>query len=195
MSPIRTVVASRLLPIILMILVAAGAAPAAQSAKENKVMTIDEIKHAVLGDWISIAPEERPSALKNPDGTLKPFYLKRDFKALPSDQFELTLVNSADPLGKVPLARILIKGHMIWRGDHPIAAGAQKVDFVADEAYEVTPPRRVLVLLTYCQTQDNRLAALAMTASQVEIIRILTSPIWIMGESGAQRSEAGGPCQ
>jgi hypothetical protein len=28
---------------------------------------------------------------------------------------------------------------MLWRGDHPIAAGAQKVDFVADEAYEVTP--------------------------------------------------------
>ena len=28
---------------------------------------------------------------------------------------------------------------MIWRGPHPIAAGAQKVDFVADEGYEVTP--------------------------------------------------------
>jgi hypothetical protein len=28
---------------------------------------------------------------------------------------------------------------MLWKGDHPIAAGAQKVDFVADEAYEVTP--------------------------------------------------------
>ena len=39
----------------------------------------------------------------------------------------------------MPLARILIKGHMLWRGAHPIAAGAQKVDFVADEAYEVTP--------------------------------------------------------
>ncbi len=28
---------------------------------------------------------------------------------------------------------------MLWRGPHPIAEGAQKVDFVADEAYEVTP--------------------------------------------------------
>ncbi len=28
---------------------------------------------------------------------------------------------------------------MLWRGPHPIAAGAQKVDFVADEGYEVTP--------------------------------------------------------
>ena len=28
---------------------------------------------------------------------------------------------------------------MVWRGAHPIADGAQKVDFVADQAYEVTP--------------------------------------------------------
>jgi hypothetical protein len=139
MSPRRTAFASRLLPLTLMILLAVGAAPSAQSAEGNKSMTTDEIKHAVLGDWVSIAPELRPSALKNPDGTLKPFYLTRAFKALPGDQFELTVVNSADPFGKVPLARILIKGHMIWRGDHPIAEGAQKVDFVADEAYEVTP--------------------------------------------------------
>ena len=26
---------------------------------------------------------------------------------------------------------------MHWNGEHPIADGAQKVDFVADEAYEV----------------------------------------------------------
>ena len=51
----------------------------------------------------------------------------------------MNIVNSADPNGAVPVARIAIRGHMIWRGPHPIAAGAQKVDFVADEAYEVTP--------------------------------------------------------
>jgi hypothetical protein len=28
---------------------------------------------------------------------------------------------------------------MFWQGEHPIAPGAQKVDFIADEAYEVTP--------------------------------------------------------
>jgi hypothetical protein len=27
----------------------------------------------------------------------------------------------------------------VWRGDHPIAPGAQKVDFTADEVYAVTP--------------------------------------------------------
>jgi len=30
---------------------------------------------------------------------------------------------------------------MLWQGAHPIAPGAQKVDFVADETYEVTPSR------------------------------------------------------
>lgn len=106
---------------------------------QGETMNAEQVKHTLVGEWESIAPELRPSALKNADGTLKPFYLKRDFKYQLGDRFQLTVVNSADPYGKVPLARILIKGHMTWVGDHPIAAGAQKVDFVADEAYEVTP--------------------------------------------------------
>jgi hypothetical protein len=102
-------------------------------------MNVDQIKPALVGDWVSIAAEIRPSAAKNADGTLKPFYLKREFKYLGDNRFELTVVNSADPYAKVPLAKIFIRGHMAWRGPHPIADGAQKVDFVADEAYEVTP--------------------------------------------------------
>jgi hypothetical protein len=74
------------------------------------------------------------SASRNPDGTSKPFYLTREFRALPDDRFELTVINSVDPYGRTPLARIVIEGHMLWRGDHPIAIGAQKVDFIADEA-------------------------------------------------------------
>lgn len=102
-------------------------------------MTLEQTQQAVLGNWASLSTEVRPSAAKNPDGTLKPFYLRREFEALPDKRFELAIANSADPYGKVPLARILIKGHMHWRGEHPVAAGAQKVDFIADEAYEVTP--------------------------------------------------------
>ena len=98
-----------------------------------------KIKEAMLGNWESIAPEVRPSASKNPDGSLKPFYLKRAFRYQPSDRFELEIVNSADPYGAVPLARIKIGGHMLWQGPHPIVTGAQKVAFVADETYEVTP--------------------------------------------------------
>jgi hypothetical protein len=111
----------------------AGNQPRA-SAMETDVA---KIKEALLGNWESIAPEIRPS--KNPDGSLKPFYLKRSFKYQPSDRFELDVVNYADPYGAVPLARIKIGGHMLWQGPHGIAPGAQKVDFVADEAYEVTP--------------------------------------------------------
>jgi hypothetical protein len=95
------------------------------------------IKQALLGDWVSIAPEIRPG--KNPDGSLKPFHLTRAFSYGLSDRFTLDIVNSADPHGAVPLARIAIGGHMVWQGAHPIAPGAQKVDFIADEAYEVTP--------------------------------------------------------
>jgi hypothetical protein len=98
---------------------------------------IEPFKNALLGDWVSIAPEVRPS--KNPDGGLKSFFLSRDFRYLAGDRFELLVTSLADPFGSTPLAKILIKGHMFWRGDHPVAAGAQKVDFHADEAYEVTP--------------------------------------------------------
>ena len=70
---------------------------------------------------------------------IMPFYLKRCYKYLPADRFELQIVNSADPYGAVPLARIKIGGHMLWQGPHPIAPGTQKVNFVADETYEVTP--------------------------------------------------------
>ena len=118
---------------------AAAQSPSNQPRASGMETDTAKIKEAMLGDWESIAPEVRPSASKNADGSLKPFYLKRAFKYLPSDRFELEIVNSADPYGAVPLARIKIGGHMLWQGPHPIAPGAQKVDFVADESYEVTP--------------------------------------------------------
>jgi len=102
-------------------------------------MSLEQTKQALMGEWVSLAPEIRPSATKNPDGSLRPFYLTRNFKYLGNDRFELTIVNTADPYGKAPVARIYLRGHMLWKGDHPIAAGAQKVDFVADEDYQVTP--------------------------------------------------------
>jgi hypothetical protein len=102
-------------------------------------MTPEQIKQSILGEWVSIAPEVRPSASKNADGSMKPFYLTRAFRYLPNDRFELTVVNLADPNGRIGLAKIGIKGHMKWLGEHPIKDGAQKVDFIADEAYEVTP--------------------------------------------------------
>lgn len=102
-------------------------------------MTAEQTKQFIQGEWASIAPEIRPSIAKNADGSMKPFYLKRRFTYLEGDKFELEVTNFADAYGKVPLVKIGIKGHMVWLGDHPIAEGAQKVDFTADEAYEVTP--------------------------------------------------------
>jgi hypothetical protein len=129
--------------LLIFALAGSGEAAAQSSNTQAKANDMEQdvtgLKQALLGDWESVAPEVRPSAAKNADGTLKPFYLKRAFKYQPSDRFELEIVNSADPYGAVPLARIRIGGHMQWRGAHPIAPGAQKIDFVADEIYEVTP--------------------------------------------------------
>ena len=102
-------------------------------------MNLEETKQTITGEWISIAPEIRPSISKNADGSLKPFYLTRAFKYLPGDKFELIITNFADANGKLPLVKMLIKGHILWQGEHPIATGAQKVNFIADEGYGVTP--------------------------------------------------------
>jgi hypothetical protein len=127
--------------LFLLVMGAFGGAAAQFSSNQPRASGMEtdvaKVKEAMLGNWESIAPEIRPS--KNPDGSLKPFYLTRSYKYLPSDRFELEIVNSADPYGAVPLARIKIGGHMLWQGPHPIAPGTQKVDFVADETYEVTP--------------------------------------------------------
>ena len=100
-------------------------------------MSTDALKSSLAGTWVSLTPEVRPT--KNPDGTIKPFYLSRTFDYQPDDRFQLTVMNFADPFGKVAIGKIEIAGHMLWRGEHPIAAGAHKVDFIADAGYALTP--------------------------------------------------------
>ncbi|WP_051097373.1 hypothetical protein [Spirosoma panaciterrae] len=121
-------------------------------------MTIEQIKQVITGgEWISIVPEVRPSLSRNDDGSAKPFYLSRRFTYQADDTFTLEIINFADAYGKVPLARLFIKGHVQWQGDHPIADGAQKVDFTADGAYEVTPlhPGFVAVLNQFASSGFN----------------------------------------
>jgi hypothetical protein len=59
-------------------------------------MNVEELKAALVGTWASLAPEIRPS--KNPDGTIKPFFLERRFVYHSEDRFELTVSSLADPL-------------------------------------------------------------------------------------------------
>ena len=102
-------------------------------------MNIDQLQKASLGEWKSIAVEVRPSSSKNPDGTLKPFYLTREFILNHDRGFSLIVTNFADPFAKVALAKMSIIGHIEWRGEYGVVPDAQKVDFSADEEYIVTP--------------------------------------------------------
>lgn len=97
------------------------------------------IKTAAVGKWQSLTTEVRPGATRNENGTPKPLYLSRNFELHPDDRFELVLTTYADATGTIPLALIKIAGHLHWQGAHPIAEGAQKVDFIADEDYLITP--------------------------------------------------------
>lgn len=103
-------------------------------------MTAEQTRQFIQGgEWVSITTELRPSISKNAAGLIQPFYLSRIFKYTPKNKFECTVINYADATGKVPLVKIVIKGHNVWLDEHPIAEGAYKVDYIADEAYEITP--------------------------------------------------------
>jgi hypothetical protein len=103
-------------------------------------MNTDQIKQFIRGGtWESIAIELRPGIAKAETGEIQPTYMFRTFRFSENDRFECTATTYADPAGKVPLAKFVIHGHNVWQGDHPVAAGAQNVDFVADISYQVIP--------------------------------------------------------
>jgi hypothetical protein len=106
--------------------------------QKQETMDKDQIKQFIYdGEWESLAVELRPSA--GGAGGVKPFYCTRTFKFHEGDKFVCTVTNYADAGGKLPLVKIVIKGHNVWQGPHPVAAGAYSVNYVADEAYEITP--------------------------------------------------------
>ena len=102
-------------------------------------MSVEVLKVASIGQWKSISIEVRPSTSNKAEGRLMPFYLTRNFELLPGNIFELVVTNYADPYGKVAIAKMDIRGHVEWKGEHRVTHGAQKVDFTADEKYTVTP--------------------------------------------------------
>ncbi len=103
-------------------------------------MTPEQITQVIQGgEWVSITTELRPSTNKSATGEIQPFYCSRVFTYSPGDRFACTVMNYADANGKVPLVKIVIQGHNAWQGEHPIAQGAYNLDYIADEAYEVTP--------------------------------------------------------
>src|SRR5260221_10729125 len=78
-------------------------------------MTPEQIKEVIQGgQWVSITTELRPSSNKSASGDIQPFYCSRVFTYSPGDRFACTVINYADPNGKVPLVQIVIKGHNAW---------------------------------------------------------------------------------
>lgn len=110
------------------------------AVSKTRTMTQEQIKQFIVGgEWVSIAAELRPSTVKDANGNIKPLYCSRSFQYFQDDRFDLTFINYADPNGKVPLVKMLIKGHIAFDGEHPIAQGAYKLNYVADGGFEVTP--------------------------------------------------------
>ena len=77
-----------------------------------QAMTPEQITQVIQdGRWVSITTELRPSSNKSATGDILPFYCSRVFTYSPGDRFACTIMNYADANGKVPLVKIVIKGH------------------------------------------------------------------------------------
>lgn len=136
-------------------------------------MTPEEIKQFIQGgQWVSITTELRPSINKSTTGEIQPFYCSRVFTYSPGDQFACTVMNYADANGKVPLVKILIRGHNAWQGEHPIAKGAYNLDYIADEAYEVTPLHQGFA------TAANTFSSRGLNAWEVNVTQDVKGKAW-----------------
>ncbi len=106
----------------------------------NNMATAAEISQFIQGgEWTSLSVELRPFEDRLGTGKIQPFYVQRIFKYLPQNQFEGSIISSADPYGKMPLVKFTFKGHVVWGKPHPIAQGAFEIDYLLDKAFEVTP--------------------------------------------------------
>lgn len=108
--------------------------------KNKNMTTIAAIKAFIQGgEWTSLSVELRPFEDRLGTGKIQSFYVKRIFKYLPNDRFEGTIISYADAYGQMPLVQFTFKGHNKWGKEHPIAKGAYEIDYILDEAFEVTP--------------------------------------------------------
>ncbi|HMY67847.1 MAG TPA: hypothetical protein PK453_18210 [Leptospiraceae bacterium] len=111
-----------------------------KTTKPVQIQTPEEIRNFIKdSEWTSIAVELRPQEDRTGSGKIQPFYVSRTFKFTDKDKFTGTIRSFGDPYGKLPLVQFEFKGRVEWQGEHPVAKGAQKIDYVLDEGFIVTP--------------------------------------------------------
>lgn len=102
--------------------------------------TLLEVQDFVFGgQWKSLSVELRPFEDRTGSGKIESFYVKRLFEYYQDNKFMGEITSFADPFGQMPLVKFVFKGHTKWGRPHAIAEGAFEIDYVLDEAFEVTP--------------------------------------------------------
>lgn len=111
---------------------------------ENELLQRRVSKH-IKGKWVSISCELRPQENRAEGGTVKPFWLKREFVFDGKDGFKGTIKGYADPLCEQPVQDFEFDGHLIWRGAHPVAKEAQSVDYELSKDFAIIPRSQAAV--------------------------------------------------
>lgn len=93
----------------------------------------------IKGRWVSISCELRPREVRGKGGIPESFWLTREFTFDGADNFTGLIKSYADPECKIPVTDFYFAGHLEWKGNHPVANGAEKVDYVLDREFSITP--------------------------------------------------------
>ena len=114
------------------------------AADDNAISQKRVSKH-IKGKWVSISCELRPQENRGDGGTVKPFWLKREFTFDGKDGFKGIIKGYADPHCTLPIQDFEFDGHLIWRGPHPVAKEAQSVDYELSKDFAIIPRSQAAV--------------------------------------------------
>jgi len=114
-------------------------------AKNDADVSQRRVSKHIKGKWVSIACELRPQENRGEGGTVKPFWLKREFTFDGKDGFKGTIKGFADPLCEKPIQDFEFDGHLTWRGPHPVAKEAQSVDYELSKECAIIPRSQAAV--------------------------------------------------
>ncbi len=107
-----------------------------------------DLIEAIAGTWVSVGCELRPQPAASPDepgaSAPTPQYLSRRFR-YDGLAFDGVITTYADVDCTVPVVDLIFAGRLERGGDHPVAEGAESVDYILDERFAIKPREQTLV--------------------------------------------------
>ncbi|MBI2519797.1 MAG: hypothetical protein HYV97_05260 [Bdellovibrio sp.] len=107
---------------------------------------VQRVATGIKGKWVSITCELRFHEIATEsNGKVEATWIKREFIFDGRNNFQGRHTTYDDSLCQSPHFEYYFRGRLEWRGPHETAPTAQKVDFIMDEEFSITPRSRVFI--------------------------------------------------